>query len=144
MTMRAATETETETVGIRGVNHVSLTVVDVPRSLEWYQRVFGFQKVMDFEHGNGTVSVLQEPRSGVGLGLNGHRDHGGEGFDERRTGLDHLSFQVGSRADLEVWRERLDSLGIEHSGITDVTQPFPFSVLVLRDPDGIQLELISM
>ena len=144
MTMSTASVTETDTVGIRGVAHVSLTVVDVQRSLEWYQRIFGFQKVMDFDHGNGTVTVLQEPRSGVGLGLNAHRDHGGEGFDERRTGLDHLSFQVGSRADLEVWRERLDSLGVEHSGITDVAEPFPFSVLVLRDPDAIQLELISM
>ncbi len=68
----------------------------------------------------------------------------GETFDERRTGLDHLSFQVGSRADLETWDERLTELGVEHEAITDVREPFPFSVLVLRDPDGIQLELISM
>ena len=135
---------ETDRVGIRGVHHVSLTVVDVARSLEWYQRVFGFDKVMDFEHGNGTVVVLQEPGSGVGLGLNAPRDHAGESFDERRTGLDHLSFQVGSRAELDAWDQRLGELGVDRSTITDIQEPFPFSVLVVRDPDGIQLELIAL
>lgn len=128
---------------IAGVHHVSLTVTDVPRSRDWYQRVFGFETVMELEHGNGTVTVLREPRSGVGLGLNAHADHGGEGFDERRTGLDHLSFQVGSRAELEAWEDKLGQLGVQRSPITDIAEPFPFSVLVLRDPDGIQLELIA-
>lgn len=130
--------------GIQGVHHVSLTVSDLDRSVAWYQQVFGFEKVMDFEHGNGVVAVLQEPRSGAGLGLNAHRGHAGEAFDERRTGLDHLSFQVASRSQLEVWDERLERLGVERSRITDVEHPFPFSVLVLRDPDGIQLELIAL
>lgn len=142
--MTASPLTATDRVGIRGVHHVSLTVVDVARSLAWYQRVFGFDKVMDFEHANGTVVVLQEPHSGVGLGLNAHRDHAGETFDERRTGLDHVSFQVGSRAELDAWDQRLGELGVDRSTITDIQEPFPFSVLVVRDPDGIQLELIAL
>ena len=37
---------------------------------------------------------------------------------------------------------KLDDLGIEHSGIRDLTDPVPFSTLVFRDPDNIQLEFI--
>lgn len=144
--MTATESHESEVLGtpsIRGVHHVSLTVTDVETSRAWYQRVFGFETVMEFQHGNGTVTVLREPRSGVGVGLNAHDGHAGEHFDERRTGLDHLSFQVGSRAELEEWEDKLGQLGVERSPITDVTEPFPFSVLVFRDPDGIQLELIA-
>jgi glyoxylase I family protein len=37
---------------------------------------------------------------------------------------------------------RLDELGIEHTGIRDEHEPFPYSTVVFRDPDNIQLELI--
>ena len=32
--------------------------------------------------------------------------------DERRTGLDHISFGLSGTAELEKWRDRLDELGI--------------------------------
>lgn len=32
--------------------------------------------------------------------------------------------------------------GVTHSGVNDVTEPIPYSTLVFRDPDNIQLELI--
>ncbi len=35
----------------------------------------------------------------------------------------------------------LDELGIEHSGVIDTNTPMPYSVVVFRDPDNIQLEL---
>jgi hypothetical protein len=36
------------------------------------------------------------------------------------------------------------SLGIENSGVVDTAVPVPYSVVVFRDPDNIQLELIYM
>ena len=65
-------------------------------------------------------------------------------FDERRTGLDHMSFAVAARADLDAWASWLDSLGVENSGVTDTDDPVPYSVVVFRDPDNIQLELFYM
>ena len=140
--MAASTEAVTATANISGVDHVSLTVRDVGRSEAWYERVLGFQKVMDHLHESGSVAVLQEPTSGTGLGLNQHRGHAGEAFSETRTGMDHVSFRVPSRAALDLWVERLDELGIQHAGVTDVHSPVPFAVLPFRDPDGIALELI--
>ncbi|HEY1639285.1 MAG TPA: hypothetical protein VGG35_01230 [Streptosporangiaceae bacterium] len=65
-------------------------------------------------------------------------------FDERQTGLDHISFGVADRADLDMWAGWLDSLGVENSGVIDTGEPVPYSVVVFRDPDNIQLELIHM
>jgi catechol 2,3-dioxygenase-like lactoylglutathione lyase family enzyme len=69
---------------------------------------------------------------------------GGQRFDERRTGLDHISFGVADRASLDVWASGLDELGIEHSSVIDAEKPMPYSVVVFRDPDNIQLELIYL
>jgi glyoxylase I family protein len=40
------------------------------------------------------------------------------------------------------WATWLDELGVEHSGVIDTDKPVPYSVVVFRDPDNIQLELI--
>jgi catechol 2,3-dioxygenase-like lactoylglutathione lyase family enzyme len=58
-----------------------------------------------------------------------------------RTGLDHISFGVADRAALDAWARWLDELAIEHSGVIDTDKPVPYSVVVFRDPDNIQLEL---
>ena len=73
-----------------------------------------------------------------------HHNSGNDGapFDESRAGLDHFGFAVADRAALDAWAEKLDDLGIEHSGVRDITEPVPFATLVFRDPDNIQLELI--
>jgi glyoxylase I family protein len=76
--------------------------------------------------------------------LHHHDDNPGEPFRENRTGLDHMAFAVPGRSDLEAWVSWLDALGVGNSGVVDVTQPMPFSVVVFRDPDNIQLELFHM
>ena len=52
-----------------------------------------------------------------------------------------MSFAV---ADLDAWASWLDSLGVVNSGVVDTGDPVPYSVVVFRDPDNIQLELIYM
>jgi len=92
----------------------------------------------------GYAVVLVEPRSGIALGLHHHDSNPDQPFDERRTGLDHMSFAVAAHAELDVWARWLDSLGVENSGVVDTDDPVPYSVVVFRDPDNIQLELIYM
>jgi hypothetical protein len=55
--------------------------------------------------------------------------------------LDHFGFNVSDRAELDRWADHLSAVGVEHSGIREVKDPVPFSTLVFRDPDNIQLEL---
>jgi glyoxylase I family protein len=51
---------------------------------------------------------------------------------------------VTGHADLGTWAAWLDELGIENSGVIDTDSPIPYSVVVFRDPDNIQLELFYM
>jgi catechol 2,3-dioxygenase-like lactoylglutathione lyase family enzyme len=76
------------------------------------------------------------------FGLHTNTGNDAEPFDEARTGLDHVSFQVSSRAELQAWAEWLDKLDVPNTGIVDETEPITYSTVVFRDPDNIQLELI--
>jgi glyoxylase I family protein len=67
-----------------------------------------------------------------------HDDGPTEAFDERRVGLDHLSFGVTDRSELERWVAHLDAYSVVHSGIIDYHYG---PTVVMRDPDNIQLEL---
>jgi glyoxylase I family protein len=135
--------------GITGIHHLSLTVRDIEASVAWYQRLFGADRVpMTFPHyereDTGYAVLLVDPRSGLAIGLHTNTGNSGGQFDEAQTGLDHVGFNVGTRADLEAWTAWLDELGIEHSGIRIGDEPFAFATVVFRDPDNIQLELFTV
>ena len=63
-------------------------------------------------------------------------------FDPDRVGLDHLSFGVPGREDLEQAVRLLDEHGVPHGEITRLAS-FGIDVLPFEDPDGIQLELTA-
>ena len=134
---------------ITGIHHFSATVRDVEASAAWYEQVFSmFRLPMTFAHHDcedtGYAVLLLDPVSGLAIGLHHNTGNDGEAFDEARTGLDHIGFRVPDRASLDAWVAKLDGLGVEHSGIRDLPDPMPFSTLVFRDPDNIQLEFIHM
>ncbi|MGH3563716.1 MAG: VOC family protein [Mycobacterium sp.] len=140
---------EDAALGWSGIHHLSLTVTDVEASAAWYQRLFGMDRLpMTFPHHGkeetGYGVLLVDPRSGAAIGLHTNTANAGEAFDEARTGLDHVSFNAATRAELEAWTARLDQLGVEHTGIRDQKEPFPYSTVVFRDPDNIQLEFIAL
>lgn len=134
------------TPSMTGYHHLGLTVRDVELSEDWYGKVFGFQRVFVEPHhgGTGYAVVMTIPGTSIFMGLDKHDAHEGERFAEHRTGLDHLSFAVAWRDDIDHWIEHLDALGIEHSNVNDVTEPFAAATLCLRDPDNIALELTWM
>ena len=125
---------------ITGVHHLSLTVLDADKSAEFYRTVFGFVPVLDLpdEDHRGFKRVLAHGPTRTILGLSVHETNDGSSFTEFRTGLDHLSFGVASREELDAWAEHLDALGIERSDIR--TTPIG-TLLTVRDPDNIQVEL---
>jgi len=123
-----------------GITHVAVTVTDLDRSREWYQRLLGSDPVLD-EDAGAFYHVVFVLDGGTLLGL--HTLDGtpaGDRFDERRVGLDHVSFACANRAELERWAARLDELGIAHGGIKDA--PYGSGVS-FRDPDNIALEFFA-
>ncbi|MGD0700426.1 MAG: VOC family protein [Trebonia sp.] len=83
----------------------------------------------------GFAEMLVEPHTGLLIGLHPHNANQGEKFEESRTGLDHISFEVADRAALETWMDRLDELNIGHTGIRRRPNG-PYSTVVFRDPAG--------
>ena len=127
---------------IAGIHHISVTVTDIERSVPWYSEVLGLGTLMEEKHpdDSGYAVVLGKPDWSMCVGVHTHPTNAHERFSEARTGLDHISFGVASRAELDAWDARLTQLGVEHSPITDRQG---YSVLVFRDPDNIQLEFIA-
>jgi catechol-2,3-dioxygenase len=126
---------------LSGLSHIDLTVSNARRSADWYRRALGLQQIYETESPDmfaGHQVNMIEPSSGLLIGMIQHERAEPGSFSEFRAGLDHLAFAVQSREELEAWVEHFDRVGVEHSGITDMWYG---SVLVFRDPDGIQLEL---
>ncbi len=129
-----------------GVAHVELTVRDLDRSLQWYERVLGMTRLgrlPDLETAGvaARVESVMNMATGITFGLVQHEATEDGDFSEFRIGLDHLALKVKSRAELEEWVAHLDACGVTHSGIKD--EPYG-SLVVLRDPDNIQLEFFAM
>ncbi len=138
------TRERTSVPGLGGIHHIGLTVPDIEASEAWYVRVLGLTRAFVEPHNGGTgyAVVLHRPGSPLFLGLDKHEANQGERFDECRTGLDHVAFHVADRAELDAWVDHFDRQGVQHSGIAEFTEPFPFAVVVFLDPDNVQLELI--
>ncbi len=131
----------TDPITTGGVHHLRLTVTDVARSQAFYTEVLNFAHVTDLPSGvflsNGTVGL------GIGPSPDPSRAPAGDRFDEARVGLDHLSFQVASRAELERAARLLDERGVSRGEITDLGEGFGISILAFRDPDNLQLKLTA-
>jgi glyoxylase I family protein len=122
-----------------GLQHVAITVSDLDASTQWYTRLFGADPVLDEDEEGGEFHhVVYALDDGLLFGLHTHMGREAKDrADERRTGLDHISFGLSGTSELEKWRDRLDELGIQHGGIKKAHYG---SGVSFRDPDNIALE----
>jgi glyoxylase I family protein len=129
--------------------HLRLTVTDIARSRAFYDAVFGFDVLVEAPPADADEQtkeqlafvfggVIYQFAGGV-LGLRPVAP-AGDRYDEDRVGLDHVSFAVPARSDLDDAVEVLDGLGIAHEEIKDIGSGY---ILEFRDPDNIALELTA-
>jgi catechol 2,3-dioxygenase-like lactoylglutathione lyase family enzyme len=142
MAPRAFAQTENPPIPVKGINHVTLSVSDLKRSLDFYQGLFG----MPIVSRQGTAAV--NLRIGGGpqfLGLSSdrssapHIDHiclGVDNFsvDRLKRILSQHGITEGEAA--EPMRMRVRTRGPEDGGGKDGTPEFYF-----RDPDGLSIQL---
>lgn len=133
-----------------GYAHVRLTVTDIGRSVAFYDRLFGWPKAIDASERAGEPGVAESPEAFYGGvvyqtpqgTLFGLRPVGREAFRSEVTGLDHVSFAVEGRADLEAAAAALTEAGIEHGEVIDLTDA-GLAILSIQDPDDINIELTA-
>jgi catechol 2,3-dioxygenase-like lactoylglutathione lyase family enzyme len=133
-----------------GIHHLRLTCTDVARSKDFYTGLLGFEVAADSPPAGDPGAEEAYPvlwggcvlvRGELLLGLRPVAPDS-DRFDEDRVGLDHLSFNVATRAELDDAVALFDSRGISHGEIKTLAG-FDICVLPFRDPDNIQVELTS-
>jgi catechol-2,3-dioxygenase len=120
-------------VSVRSLNHAVLFVADVERSVAFYTRVLGFERIpADFPGGaflRGSASANDHD-----LGLfqaSGPRSPDGS------VGLYHLAWEVGTLAEMVAVRDRL----LAADALTGASDHAATKALYGRDPDGIEFEV---
>jgi glyoxylase I family protein len=132
------------------IHHLRLTVTDVERSREFYTTLLGFTVAVESPPpGDPAAAEVFKILFGGVVMIRGNLLMGlrpmaaaGDRFNPDRVGLDHLSFGVSSREDLEEAVKLLDERGVPHGAITSLPS-FGIDVLPFEDPDGVQLELTA-
>ena len=130
----------TSQISTGAVHHVTLTVSDVGRAREFYTGVLGFEVAGEFgprvvlSNGGALLAIGPAPDPGRAIS--------GDSFNENRVGLNHVCFSVGSRDELEQAIGVLDEHNVSHGEIVDLSG-LSIYVLMLRDPDNIQIELTA-
>jgi len=132
-------------MSINRIHHLGLTVTDADASAEWYANVLGFQRVGDYTSPDGARHkvFLRHDGLDVRLGLCQHASGGPDRFDETRLGLDHVAFAVHDVDELREWESRLRAREVRYTSATPANTLEGALVIVFRDPDNIQLELIA-
>jgi glyoxylase I family protein len=134
------------TIATTGFSHVRLTVTDIARSREFYESVFGWPVIAEVPEDADAATrerfsfLLGGVLYGIGHGALGLRPVGSDRFDEDSVGLDHVSFSVAAREDLDRAVGVLDSLGVPHEAVKEIAHGY---ILEFRDPDNIALELLA-
>ena len=132
------------------IHHLRLTVTDVERSREFYTQLLGFEVAVESPPADDPSAAeafkilfggVVMARGNLIMGLRPMAPSG-DRFDPDRVGLDHLSFSVASRGDLDQAIRLFDERGVSHGQITRLPG-FAIDVLPFEDPDGVQLELTA-
>jgi glyoxylase I family protein len=132
------------------IHHLRLTVTDLERSRAFYTGLLGFDVAVESPPDDDPAAAetfkvlfggIVMIRGGLLMGLRPMAPTG-DRFDPDRVGLDHLSFSVDSRAELDRAAALLDEAGVPHGQITSLAS-FGIDVLSFEDPDGLQLELTA-
>ena len=132
------------------IHHLRLTVTDLERSRHFYASLLGFDVAVESPPDDDPAAAetfkilfggVVMVRGSLLMGLRPMAP-AGDRFSPDRVGLDHLSFSVDSRAELDRAVLLLDEAGVTHGEITSLPS-FGIDVLSFEDPDGVQLELTA-
>jgi glyoxylase I family protein len=121
--------------------HLAIVVRDMATSIEWYERVLGFEPTGEVVAGPPEAKHPRQrmvhPGSKLLLAIHEPLQRSGDLFDPDRTGLDHFALFVDDPDDLQAWQARLDQLSVPYRVHDHGDSRF----IALHDPDGIAWEL---
>ena len=112
---------------VDGLGYVALTVPDLERSVDFYQRI-GHLRVTE----RGTKTAF----------LSGGSEHHWLRLDEGDApGLTRIAFELTGRAAIDEVVDRLDAIGVAWKPVDDLPGERVVDAIRFRDPDGFEIEL---
>jgi catechol 2,3-dioxygenase-like lactoylglutathione lyase family enzyme len=135
-------DTATFTPVIKGFSHVQLVVSDIDVSVHWYGIVLGMELMSRGSFSGGDYAALRSPtgRFVIGLQTGVSESSSGSSSADSPTMIDHLSFAVEDRSELERHRDAIAATGIEAGPLIEEAASWNFR---FRDPDGLLVELTA-
>jgi glyoxylase I family protein len=129
-------------IEFRGIDHIYLTVSDLQRSKEFYDRALralGFYRV-DSALGGDPHHHYYCREFQISL----RPARGSAAHDPYAPGLHHLCMRVADRVAVEEAASALKSAGVEVDGPRLCPEYMPdYYALFFSDPDGIRLEIVN-
>lgn len=124
-----------------GIDHIDLSVRDLARSTEFYERVLGHLGFRRVAHESYVAFGNAHMNIGLRAAAAGRRDLP---FDRSQVGLHHLSLKVRSRADVDRFHAEIARDGVT---ILDPPAEYPqygpgYYAVFFADPDGMKLEVV--
>ncbi len=123
-------------LNLEGIDHIALSVKDVRRSVEWYQKTLGLQRHYEETWGD-FPAVIGLGSTSLALFPAGE-DAAGSTFERSLIGMRHIAFRAG-RSAFEDAQTQLTSEGLE----------FQFEdheiahSIYFQDPDGYVIEITT-
>jgi glyoxylase I family protein len=131
------------------INHLALSVSDLARSAEFYDRVLGFMGYTRVEVPEAIQQSMKtrllawtSPNSSITL-RPAREQSTGKAHDRNAPGLNHLAFSADNRADVEKLHRLLLDMGTQ---ILDPPAEYQYSpgyfAVYFTDPDGFKFEYV--
>ena len=122
---------------ISNINHVSINVSDITKSLDFYGRILGLKQEQTINCGDFDITYFSLP-DGSRLELfDYHNKNHSSTREESEVGLRHIAFQVEDVAAHEV---QLINAGVQITLSTCELPNLASRVLLFLDPNGVTLE----
>jgi glyoxylase I family protein len=129
------------------ISHIALTVSDLDRSIEFYDKIFKFMGYLRDEVPESIQQALRTRlRSWVGPGYSisirpSRGEFAGRLHDRDAPGFNHMAFYAEDKADIEAMYVLLKEIGAR---ILDPPTEYPYSpgyfAVYFTDPDGLKFE----
>lgn len=122
---------------INKIDHISINVIDINASIDFYCRVLGLEQLQTVEFEGFTITYFGLP-DGSRLELfdyHGQNEHNQR--EESEVGLRHIAFEVENVAEKE---KLLISKGVEITLSTCDLPELGVRVMLFLDPNGVTLE----
>lgn len=121
--------------------HVGLNVTDLERARDFYEAVFGFERLQESQDPERRWTFLGEDGQVV---LTLWQQSDGR-FPVDRPGLHHLAFEVADIGAVRAAEERVRAAGatLLHGGVVPHGEGASSGGIFFEDPDGVRLEIYA-